>query len=238
MSASTSWTERSNGDPPRLVVVSDHGLIGEAVRMALVTRGFSALSVRLPAGGRQSRGVERRLQDFRPHVGLLLAEVDDAAKRRVAVPLVQGVPARWLLLTSATDDAACGALVAAGVLGVLPMSIGLDALIDVLDDVRVGRDVMPEEARQRVTRAWRDVSREERRLRARMATLTPREMIVLGLLNDGLSVRTIANGAGVSEGTVRSQVKSILRKLQVGSQLAAVAAYRQFAVQVRSAWRD
>ena len=35
----------------------------------------------------------------------------------------------------------------------------------------------------------------------------------------------------VSEGTVRSQVKSILRKLEVSSQLAAVAAYRQMTQQ-------
>ena len=38
----------------------------------------------------------------------------------------------------------------------------------------------------------------------------------------GLTVREIAKAGSVSEGTVRTQVKAILAKLKVGTQLAAV----------------
>jgi hypothetical protein len=40
-----------------------------------------------------------------------------------------------------------------------------------------------------------------------------------------MAVRAIAEDSEVTESTVRGQVKAILRKLEVNSQLAAVAAY-------------
>jgi DNA-binding NarL/FixJ family response regulator len=59
-------------------------------------------------------------------------------------------------------------------------------------------------------------------VRERLDLLTVREAEVLGLLMTGLAVRDIADASVVSEATVRSQVKSILSKLEVSSQLAAV----------------
>ena len=43
----------------------------------------------------------------------------------------------------------------------------------------------------------------------------------------GLAAATIASDAVVSEATVRAQIRSILSKLGVGSQLAAVAEARR-----------
>ena len=60
-----------------------------------------------------------------------------------------------------------------------------------------------------------------------MSTLTGREEEVLRQLYQGLGVREIAELGEVSEATVRSQVKAILRKLEVNSQIAAVAAYEE-----------
>ena len=59
-------------------------------------------------------------------------------------------------------------------------------------------------------------------LRDRFARLTHREREVLGALVDGHGVHDIAASDVVSEATVRTQVKSILAKLEVSSQLAAV----------------
>ena len=56
----------------------------------------------------------------------------------------------------------------------------------------------------------------------RLSLLTPREGAVLGHLMKGHTVREIAIHSYVSEATVRTQVKSILSKLQVSSQIAAV----------------
>jgi two-component system, NarL family, nitrate/nitrite response regulator NarL len=56
-----------------------------------------------------------------------------------------------------------------------------------------------------------------------LAVLTHREREVLAELMDGRSAETIAAMCDVSISTVRSQIKSILQKLGVNSQLAAVA---------------
>ena len=134
---------------------------------------------------------------------------------------------RWLLLTNAPESPRWGAVLIRGVIAVLPTSTGLDDLVVAVSAAAAGGSVMDETVRRRLVREWRLVEDEERRLVARMESLTAREMNVLSLLYDGRSVRGIAELAGVSEATVRSQVKAVLRKLEVNSQLAAVAAYRR-----------
>jgi DNA-binding NarL/FixJ family response regulator len=64
-------------------------------------------------------------------------------------------------------------------------------------------------------------------MRRRLDQLTPREREILGCLMGGLTVREIAHRWVVSEATVRTQVKSILSKLEVSSQLAAVGLANQ-----------
>jgi DNA-binding NarL/FixJ family response regulator len=53
--------------------------------------------------------------------------------------------------------------------------------------------------------------------------LTTREREVLGALMQGKSADTIAEESVVSVATIRTQIRSILAKLGVNSQLAAVA---------------
>ena len=64
-------------------------------------------------------------------------------------------------------------------------------------------------------------------LRRRLSALTAREAQVLGQLMLGQTVREIADAWRVSEATVRTQVKAVLAKLQVSSQVAAVGLARQ-----------
>jgi two-component system nitrate/nitrite response regulator NarL len=59
------------------------------------------------------------------------------------------------------------------------------------------------------------------------AKLTERERVVLSELMEGHSAEDIAKAAFVSISTVRSQIKAILQKLGVNSQLAAVAMARR-----------
>ncbi len=100
-------------------------------------------------------------------------------------------------------------------------------LVAALRHAAVREDVMEPGQRAEVEQAWSSATEREQRLLARMDTLTPREMFVLVHLYEGERVSAIAADSGVSQTTVRSQVKSVLRKLGVDSQIAAVAAYRQ-----------
>ena len=63
-----------------------------------------------------------------------------------------------------------------------------------------------------------------------LATLTPRERQILGLLADGLDTREIAAKLVISLATVRNHVQNILAKLDVHSRLEAVVLYVKHAV--------
>jgi DNA-binding NarL/FixJ family response regulator len=63
-------------------------------------------------------------------------------------------------------------------------------------------------------------------------SLTAREQEVLGHLSHGRRVNEIARLNETSESTVRTQVKRVLAKLEVGSQTAAVV------LALRAGWFD
>ena len=77
--------------------------------------------------------------------------------------------------------------------------------------------------RERLLREARERGMHRAREQAPFARLSEREQEVLRALLEGSNVARIAEANVVSEATVRSQVRSILVKLDVGSQLEAVA---------------
>ncbi len=77
----------------------------------------------------------------------------------------------------------------------------------------------------------RDIARVARReaeeLDRRWQRLTPREREIVACLVDGLRAGAVAEKFTVSVATVRTQIRSVLAKLEVSSQLEAVALARQ-----------
>lgn len=63
---------------------------------------------------------------------------------------------------------------------------------------------------------------EDRQLAARLSSLTPQQLRVLGMLGEGLLNKQIAYKLGVSEATVKAHVSAILQKLGVDSRTQAV----------------
>lgn len=66
-----------------------------------------------------------------------------------------------------------------------------------------------------------------RRPRRGVTTMTPREQEVLGLMSDGVSARAMTARLGVTEATVRTYIRAVLRELDAHSQLEAVAKARR-----------
>jgi DNA-binding NarL/FixJ family response regulator len=210
----------------RIVVMSGEQLIRDAVRVALRGLGFTAASVAVPSGPAQFHDLHRWIANARPATGLLLAEIDNAARLREAVAVLGNVELPWLVLTGTPSGPAWGAVVDAGAVDVLSTSGTLGDLATALRRLAAGRQVVSPELAASV-RAWERTADEQRRLARHLEALSAREMEVLVALHEGSSVRVIAERAGVTEGTVRSQVKAVLRKLDVKSQLQAVAAFRR-----------
>jgi DNA-binding NarL/FixJ family response regulator len=206
--------------------VSPEVLIREAIRTALRTEGIAATSLSLPVGPAQLQEARRRLDRAGVRYGLLVVELGDAPQLAEAVAALSALPLTWLVLTTTPPGMAWGAAIDAGAAEVRPTSITLGELTRLLRDLAAGESVGIAE-HDALVDAWRRSTAEERLPTQQLERLSPREMAILMELHDGHSVAEIAEQAGVSPDTVRTQVKSVLRKLQVTSQLQAVAKYRQ-----------
>ena len=143
-----------------------------------------------------------------------------------ALRIVVGLPVPWLVMAGVMRGPAWGALYEGGAKLVVSSGAGLDEVAELLLDLAQTGELArsPQESRELV-RGWHAFAAQRIDLAARLRTLTDREAVILQELHRGHAVRDIAEQSEVTESTVRSQVKSILRKLDVNSQMAAVAAY-------------
>lgn len=223
-------TARRSLSTLRVLLVCDQHLTSEAIRVALRARPFDMIPLGQPHRRAQLKHAIRVMEDERPHVGLMVQELHDPVRVAASLRILRGVSGiPWLLLTGSAEGPGWGAGLEAGARDVLPMSIGLEALSEALAAVAHGSRVMPSEQRERVRGQWAASGIEQQGLLERLERLTPRELEVLQALAAGQAAVEIAVLGGVNIATVRSQVKSILRKLEVRSQLAAVAALQQAA---------
>ncbi len=216
-----------------MAVASDQQLIAESVAAALSERSFDTVVVRWPdelaaaRTDRRRRGVRLRTTPP-PQAGLVLTDLCRMEQVRAARLLFGSLDVPWLVLTLAPRGPAWGAMYDRGAALVLPSGIGLDATIELVADLATGwRPDLSRRERKQLVVAWRTFEAEREEMAARLETLSDREEEVLQQLHDGVAVRAIAAQSEVAETTVRSQVKSILRKLNVSSQMAAVLAYEE-----------
>lgn len=208
--------------PPRHVVVtSDQSLVADTVGAALVSSGMEVTRIGWQSGRRIP--VPRAAEPA--DVGVMLCDLDSLPRLAEAQQLVRRVVVPWVVLTGSRRGPLWGAMLEAGAIAVLRSTCSLDELREAIEAVAAGQHLMAGHEVVELRAAWRAVERERRSAVELVRSLTPREAAVLGLMHEGESVQQIALHFGVSESTVRSQVRAVLRKLDVNTQLAAVAAY-------------
>lgn len=215
--------------PARLhaVVMSEQQLTRDAIHYALGNHGLDVTSMATPVTTAQFQDARRWSFQTRPDVGVLVSDLVGMPQLRDAIAVINKLDLDWIVLTNARPGAAWGALIDAGAADVMPASTQLDALVQALTSVVEAVPPLADAARENSIRTWRQLGRSQRLVAHQLASLSPREMDILVELENGAGVKQIADRAGLSEGTVRSQVKSILHKLDVTSQLQAVATYRR-----------
>ncbi|WP_246086891.1 LuxR family transcriptional regulator [Nocardioides humi] len=126
-------------------------------------------------------------------------------------------------MTGSPDRARWGRAVLAGARKVVSKARPLSELTSVVRRANQGLGLMDAAEREELLGAWHTRLVENDDIDRRLAQLSRRESAVLGQLMAGLSVRDIAARGVVSEATVRTQVKAVLTKLGVSTQLAAVS---------------
>jgi two-component system nitrate/nitrite response regulator NarL len=134
-----------------------------------------------------------------------------------------------LALTTDNDRSACGECLHRGAHAVLTPTRTLEGLTTAIDRVSAGQPGMNPVVHHRHLLAFHssDTSGSRTQARRLVTSLSPREREILGHLMRGATVTEIAADGVVSEATVRTQVKSILIKLEVSTQLAATAVARR-----------
>lgn len=214
------------GAGTRVALVEDHAILAEALLVSLAPEGFEVTSIPLSPAADEQRGLLAAILRTRPEVVLLDLDLGAAGDGGALIGPLTRSGCRVVVLTAWTDPARWGACVAAGAVTVLNKSTPLQVIVEVIERVVQGLPVMSREYRDQLVTLWREARHDDHDRCSRLGRLTPREAHVLRELVQGKRVREVAQDAFVSEATIRTHVKSILAKLGVGSQLAAVALAR------------
>jgi DNA-binding NarL/FixJ family response regulator len=204
-----------------ITIVDDHALVAGALAMALRARGFAATYVP-PAE------FVATIDERAPLGGLVLLDLDlgldvDGAE---LVPRLRQSGWRVLLVTGSADEVRTAAAVAAGAVGHLPKSSPFDDLVDVTVRAAEGRTLITADERARLSAVADAAMREAEQCRSRWKRLTPRELEIVDRIAAGKRPAGIAEEFVVSVATVRTQIKSILGKLELNSQLEVAALAR------------
>jgi len=208
----------------RVMILDDHALFAECLDLALTTSGHDAQVVELPTNPGRSASLLALVCRTRPDIVVLDLDLGPFGDGARLIPSLVQSGAAVVVVTADENHARWGECMRYGARKVLSKSSPLNEIVATLRRLGDGLTVLQPMEREELLRRWHENRVHEQALRTRFAQLTVRESEVLGHLTHGRTVRDIATMSVVSEATVRTQVKSILAKLEVNSQLAAVAA--------------
>lgn len=209
--------------PSSVLIVEDHELLAQSLVLALRAEGLDAETVK-PTSAERVVEVAGRL---RPTVVLLDLEL--GGEIGTSIPLIaplNALGAQVVMVTGVTDRARLGECLEAGATGLIDKSSPFDVLIQAIREVADLGSLVPAQQREELLSELRQQRAADRDRLAPFERLTAREHQVLAALVEGKPAETIARESFVSLATVRSQIRSVLLKLDVNSQLAAVALAR------------
>jgi two-component system nitrate/nitrite response regulator NarL len=218
-SASTLVTGVDDDRDVTVLIIEDHELLAQTLVIALNAEGCRARV----AGLTSPAMVLQQVHKLRPGVVLLdldLGALGDGVA--LVAPLTQ-LGARVLVVSGTTDRLRLAETLEKGAVGFLSKQAPFEQLLSTVLDVVAQRPVLSTARRYELIAELRSARVARGKDLAPFKTLTRRERAVLDALAHGQRAESIAAAAVVSEATVRSQIRGVLAKLGVNSQLEAVA---------------
>lgn len=207
----------------RILLIDDHALFRIGLQELLQRRGINVIG----AFGNCEEGIALAASD-KPDVVLLDMRMPDMTGIEVLHVLRgKGLTMPIAMLTTSREESDVINSLQGGAQGYLLKDMEPDELINALRAIVGGATIVAPELMGVLAKAVQGETQEPT-ARDIFADLTPREGEILCLLADGQSNKVIARNLGISDGTVKLHVKSILRKLNVHSRVeAAVIAVEQ-----------
>jgi len=206
-----------------VVVADDDPVVRRALRDAIQRAGIVVIAE--APGGREAVELSAH---YRPDVilmDLLMPGTDGIDATREI--LARQPDAKILMVSSSEDEALELLALRVGACGFLSKSVDIEAIPRAIRAAHAGEAVIRRALTSRLVDALRRTREDGAGIRPVRSPLTEREWEVLDLLCQGMSTDDIADALVLSSETVRSHVKSVLRKLRVSSRRDAVAAAHQ-----------
>ncbi len=207
---------QNSEDSIRILIVDDHAMVRQGLGMALDLQPDFAV---VGEAGRGDDGVALA-QRLQPDVILLDLNMPDMDGIEVMQRVRRLSPrSRVLILSGIHADARVYATVEAGVDGYIVKDATTAELAQAIRSVAAGNAYFHPLITRTLIRYAHSSSLQPAALRTQ---LTTRELAVLQLMATSATNRVIADQLGVSEETVRSHVKNVLRKLDQSNRTQAV----------------
>ncbi len=191
----------------RVLCADDHPLVRKGIAAILTNE----TDIELVAEAANGRDAIELFRHYQPHVTLMdlrMPELDGVA----ATQAIRGEfpDAKIIALTSYDGDHEIHRALEAGVRGYLLKEMVHTEVVRAIRLVHAGKRLMPSEVIERLAEHISE------------ATLTPREIEVLGFVAEGLSNKEIAQRLGTASGTVKMHVQNIIGKLGAADRTHAV----------------
>ena len=203
----------------RVLIVDDHPLTREALAGLLTQHDFSVVGQ--AADGEQAVEVARELQPDLILLDLTMPGIGGIG----ALPLLrEAAPAcEVVMVTASVAEENLLAAIRAGAAGYLLKTEPPERIVEFLRGAAEGEAALSGSVARRLLEKVRQGRHADAGVPDSIArALSAREVEVLLLLDDHLSTDQIAARLFISEHTVRSHVKSLLRKLGVSSRRQAL----------------
>jgi DNA-binding NarL/FixJ family response regulator len=212
-----------------VLIVDDHDLVAMSLALCLRSEGMHAQR----HAARSRDGILTTVATLVPGVVLLDLDLGRGPDGEPidGTTLVAGLCRngwRVIVLSATTDEARIGHALDAGALACVQKTAALPVLITAIRRATQGLEVMHPERRRYYIAKYHEQQEQARAVQCRLGRLTERERSVLDRLARGRRAQSIADEFCVSLATTRTQIRALLHKLEVTSQLEAVALLNEF----------
>jgi DNA-binding NarL/FixJ family response regulator len=199
----------------RALIADDHPLVRDGLRTVLLVT-FDSCELFEASTVDEALAIVEREGDFDlVLLDLNMPGMENLAGLRTMRERFPSLPV--VIVSGSTDRAQIASAMAAGAAGFVPKSMRRSAIVAALKTVLEGGVYTPDDLG--TVEPGTDA---EAGVRARIATLTPAQKVVLQRLVAGRLNKEVAWELGISMTTVKAHVSAILAKLQVFSRTQAV----------------
>jgi DNA-binding NarL/FixJ family response regulator len=201
----------------QILIADDHPLF----RLALI-QALRAIAPDAQLIESDSLAQARAALDARHDIDLVLLDLHlpDSHGLMGLASLRAEHPAVAVVMISANEDpAVIRRALAFGAAGYIPKGASLDELATALRAVLNCEEYVPAQLRNAIGTAR--TSSEDEQIAAKLASLTPQQLRVLGLVADGQLNKQIADRLGIQERTIKAHLSLIFQKLGVRNRTQA-----------------